>query len=68
LDQRSGGLWKMEIRELARVVLKRTRLMVNMRLNANPTPNSAVVAQTGIVVPDPIIATAKDVNDFKNIV
>lgn len=58
----------MEIRELARVVLRRTRSMANMRPNANPTPNSAVVAQTGIAVPDRIIAIAKGVNDFKNIV
>jgi len=42
--------------------------MANMRLSANPTPNSAVVAQTGIAVPVRIIAIAKGVNDFKNIV
>jgi len=58
----------MEKRELARVVRKRTRLMANTRPSANPTPNLAVVVQTGTAVPDRIIAIAKAVNDFKNIV
>lgn len=58
----------MEIRELALVVLKRTRLMANTRPSVNPTPNSAVVVLTGTVVPERIIAIAKAVNDFKIIV
>jgi len=58
----------MEKRELARVVQKRTRLMANTRPSANPTLNSAAVVQMGTAVPDRIIAIAKAVNDFKNLV
>lgn len=68
LDRKSGGPWKTEIKELARVVRKRTRLMAYTRPSANPKPNSAVVAQTGTAVPDQTIAIVKVVNDFKNTV